>query len=376
MSQSTSVASLLRRIAARMVNAGVLERVILAVAAIILALLVGSVMIFATGNNPINTISLLYEGAFGTERRTAITLRNTTLLTLAGVAVAVSFRADVFNIGVQGQLLVGGFATVVTILGLVPYVPEGGTGGVILVTIGLLAGIVAGGLYAAIPGLMLAYADANEVVTTIMLNLIATGVLFVLADGPFRGEDARRAMTDSIPEFAGFPALLFDSRNFSIIALLIVLVTVAVTAVVLSRTVFGYDLQTSGKQAAASAYSGVNPERTIVSTMVFSGMIAGLCGGVYVIMVLGRFQPGFTPDFGFTGIAVSLLGANNPIAVIPSGLLFGSLQSGQSYLDASLQSDVPRELISGIVGLIILFVATPEMFRMAGKRLGIGGDEQ
>lgn len=376
MSRSATARNLLERIAARMVAASVLERLVLAVAAILLALLVGSVMIVATGNDPINTIALLIEGSFGSERQIAITLRKTTLLTLAGVAVAVSFRADVFNIGVQGQLLVGGFSAAIAILSLTPHVPDGGIGGVILVTSGLVVGIIGGGLYAAIPGLMLAYADANEVVTTIMLNLIASGVLFVLADGPFRGPEARRAKTEAFPEFAGLPPLLLGSRNFSMIALLIALLTVAVTAVVLSRTVFGYDLQTSGKQAAAAAYSGVNPERTIVSTMVFSGMIAGLCGSLYVIMVVGRFQPGFTPDFGFTGIAVSLLGANNPIAVVPSGLLFGALQSGQAFLDASPQSDVPRELISGIVGLIILFVATPEMFRMAGKRLGIEGEER
>jgi simple sugar transport system permease protein len=375
MTRTDAVVGILEQFAGRVETAGVLERFAVALAAIGLSLAVGSAIILASGQNPVVFVQALVFGAIGTPGQLAFTLRKSTMLILAGLAVALSFRANVFNIGVQGQLVVGGFATAVTILALAPFVPGGGVGGAVLVSLGLVAGVVGGGLYGAIPGLMLAYADANEVITTIMLNFIATGVLFVFVDGPLKDPEAPAPKTVDFPEYAGFPSVLLDSSNFSLIGLLIALAAVAGVAVVLSNTTFGYDLRTSGRQAAAAAFSGVNPERTIVSTMVFSGMVAGLCGAVYAVMVVGYYQdPGVTPTFGFTGIAVSLLAANNPLAVVPSGLLFGGLAAGQQFVDVNLA--LPKELVDGIVGLIVLFVATPELFRMTGRRLRSGGDRE
>lgn len=373
MSSTDGIRDFFKRFAGRMASAGVGERFLLAVAAIALSLVIGSAVILAAGHDPILFVQALVFGAIGTPGQIAFTLRKTTMLVLAGVAVAVAFRANVFNIGVQGQLVVGGFATAMTIILLAPHVPPGGLSGFVLVTLGLFVGILGGGAYAAIPGLMLAYAEANEVITTIMLNFIAIGVLFVLVDGPLKDPAAPAPKTVDFPEYADFPSLVFDSGNFSVIGLLIALAAVVVVAVILASTAFGYDLRTSGRQAPAAAFSGVDPERTIVSTMVFSGMVAGLCGAVYTIMVVGYYQdPGVTPTFGFTGIAVSLLAANNPLAVVPSGLLFGGLASGQQFVDVNLA--ISKELVDGIVGLVVLFVATPELFRMAGKRLGLGGD--
>jgi simple sugar transport system permease protein len=261
-----------------------------------------------------------------------------------------------------------------TILGIAPHLPAGGPSGVVLVLLGLVAGIVGGGAYAAIPGLMKAYADANEVITTIMLNFIATGVLFVLVDGPLKDPAAPAPKTVNFPAYVGLPSLVTGSSSFSVLGLGLAILTVIVVYFVMTNTAFGYDLRTTGYQAAASAYSGVDPKWTIVSTMVSSGMLAGLTGGLYVIMVVGFFRdPGVFPTFGFDGIAVSLLAANNPLGVVPAGLLFGGLASAAQYIDVNLP--VPRELVSGIIGLIVLFVATPELFRMAGKRLERGDDE-
>ena len=375
MSRAGDTGSVLGRFAGRLASAEAGERFVVALAAITLSLLVGSAVILATGYDPVLFVQSLVYGAIGTQSQIAFTMRRATILILAGVAVSVAFRADVFNIGVQGQLVVGGFATAMTVLGLAPHLPEGGVGGLLLVSLGLFAGVLGGAAYAAIPGLLLAYADANEVITTIMLNFIATGVLFVLVDGPLKEPAAPAPRTPDFPEYAGFPRVLLDSGNFSVFGLLIALAAVVCVAVVLSRSAFGYDLRTSGRQAPAAAFSGVDPERTIVSTMVVSGMVAGLAGAVYTIMIVGYYQdPGVTPTFGFTGIAVSLLAANNPLAVVPSGLLFGGLAAGQQFVDVNLA--VPKELVDGIVGLVVLFVATPELFRTAGRRLRTGGDRE
>lgn len=362
-------------IADRLLNASVVERFLIAIAAIGLSLLISSVVLVALGHDTgLFLYSLLY-GAIGTPGQVAFTLRKSTMLILAGVAVAVAFRANVFNIGVQGQMIVGAFTAAMTILGVAPYLPRGGASGVVLVILGLFASIAGGAAYAAIPGLMKAYADANEVITTIMLNFIAAGVLFVLVDGLLKAPGASAPRTRIFPKYVGFPSLVLDSTAFSILGLGLALLIVVVVYVIMTNTRFGYDLQTTGYQAPASAFSGVNPDRTIVSTMVFSGMIAGLTGGLYVIMVAGYFQdPGVFPTFGFDGIAVSLLAANNPLGAIPAGLLFGGLAASGQYVDVNLS--VPKELVSGIIGLIVLFVATPELFRMAAGRFQRGGDDE
>lgn len=364
-----------RWLASRLVDASVAERFLIAIAAIVLSLLISSAVLVALGEDiGLFMYSLLY-GAVGTPGQVAFMLRKATMLILAGVAVAVAFRANVFNIGVQGQMVVGAFTAAMVILGLVPVLPTGGPSGVVIVLLGLVAGVIGGAAYAAIPGLMKAYADANEVITTIMLNFIATGLLFVLVDGPLKDPSAPAPRTLLFPEYVGLPSLVFDSGSFSLLGLGLAVVTVVVVSVILTNTRFGYDLQTTGFQAAASAFSGVKPKRTVVTTMVFSGMIAGLTGGLYVIMVVGYFQdPGVFPTFGFDGIAVSLLAANNPLGAIPAGLLFGGLAAAGQYVDVNLA--VPKELVSGIIGLIVLFVATPELFRMGARRVLRGGEDE
>lgn len=372
---SERASSALGRAADRLLRATVLERFAIAVASTFLALLLGSIIVAASGYDAVEFVSSLLYGALGTTSNVAFTLRQSTMLILAGVAVAVAFRAGVFNIGVQGQFVVGGFATAVTVLFLAPVLPSGGVGGVLLVTLGTLAAILAGGAYAALPGLMKAYADANEVITTIMLNFIASGVVFFVVDRYLRPPGAAAPNTESFPAYVGLPSVVFESGSFSVLGLGVALATVAVIYVVMARTSFGYDLVTSGHQASAATYSGVDPKRTVVATMTLSGMVAGLAGAIFTVMILGYYSdPTTFPTFGFDAIAVSLLAANNPLGVVPAGLLFGGLDAGGQYIGFTL--DVPAELVDGVVGLVVLFVATPELFRMAGRRTGLGGDER
>lgn len=358
----------------RMLRATVLERFAIAVVSIVLALLIGAFIVAISGYDAGAVVSTLLYGAVGTPSRIAITLKQSTMLILAGVAVAIAFRAGVFNIGVQGQFVVGGFATAVTILFLAPVLPGGAVGGISLILSGTIAAIAAGGAYAALPGMMKAYAGANEVITTIMLNFIATGVIYYLIAAYLRPPGTSAIYTESFPEYVSLPSVVFDNPSFSVIGLSVALVTVIIVYVLVARTRFGYDLVTSGHQKPAAAYAGVNPERTVVTTMTFSGMVAGLTGAMFVIMVLNYYSdPSTFPRFGFDAIAVSLLAANNPLGVVPAGLLFGGLEAGGQYIGLTL--DVPAELVDGIVGLVVLFVATPELFRMAGVR-GLGGDDE
>nr|WP_276221135.1 ABC transporter permease [Halomicroarcula sp. DFY41] len=373
--EKNGVRAVLERAAGRMTKATVIERILIATASITLALALGALIVAAVGYDPVLFVYSLLYGAIGNVSNIAFTLRQSTMLILAGVAVAVAFRAGVFNIGVQGQFVVGGFATAVTILVLAPILPGGLIGGLLLVVVTTVAGILAGGAYGALPGMMKAYADANEVITTIMLNFIATGVVFFFVDQFLRPAGAAAPNTEQFPDYVSLPSVLFQSSSFSVIGFGVALATAVGVYFVMTRTRFGYDLVTSGHQEEAAAYSGVDPQRTIVSTMAFSGMIAGLTGSLFAIMILGYYSdPSTFPTYGFDAIAVSLLAANNPIAVVPSGILFGGLDAGQQYIGFTL--DMPSELVDGIVGLVVLFVATPELFRIAGLRAGFGGEDE
>ena len=373
--ESSRARRLLDRAAARALRLTPLERFAVAVASTTLALLVGLVIVAAAGYDPVAFLGYVVEGAFGDGSATARTLKFSTVAILAGVAVAVAFRAGVFNIGVQGQFVVGGFVTVVSILRLEPYLPANAAGGIALMLLGTLAAVVAAGAYAAIPGLLKAYADANEIITTIMLNFIAVGVVGYLVEGPFRGEGNRAPNTERLPEHVSLPRLVYDNPDFSVVGLAVALLVVVLVSVVLTRTRFGYDMVTSGHQRSAAAYAGVDAERTIVATMAFSGMVAGVAGAVFAIMIQGYYSdPGGVATYGFDAIAVSLLAANNPLGVVPAGLLFGGLDSAAAHV--SINSDVPVQLIDGIIGLVVLFVATPELFRMAARRAGLGGERR
>ncbi|WEL30146.1 ABC transporter permease [Haloferax volcanii] len=372
---ATGVRSLADRIAARMLDASVLERVVIALVATALALLIGAVIVAASGYDAVEFVSSLVYGAVGNVSNLAFMLRQSSMLILTGVAVAVAFRAGVFNIGVQGQFVVGGFAATLGILFAAPLLPNSPVSAIPLLALAMLLALAAGGAYGALPGVMKAYAGANEVITTIMLNFIASGVVYFLLDAYLRPEGAAAPNTEQFPDYVGLPGLVFESPSFSILGLGVALLTVVVVYLVMDRTGFGYDLVTSGYQEPAAKYSGVDPKRMIVRTMTISGMIAGLAGALFAIMILGYYSdPNTFPTFGFDAIAVSLLAANNPLGVIPAGLLFGGLDAGGQYIGFTL--DVPSELVDGVIGLIVLFVAAPELFRAAGQYTSLGGDRE
>ncbi|WP_276253247.1 ABC transporter permease [Halomontanus rarus] len=363
------------RLAGRLLEATVLERLGIALASIATAILIGLLAVALSGYSPLLFLNNLIVGSVGSERILARTLRFSTFFIVTGVAVAIAFRAGVFNIGVQGQFIVGGIFCTMSILWTAPLLPTGTVGGIGLMFVGTVAAAVGGGLYGALPGVLKAYADANEIITTIMLNFIAIGVVSWLVTNPFRAEGSTNVRTEPLPENVGLPPIVFGDSGFSIVGVLLTLALVAVVAIVMAQTRSGYDMVTSGYQASAAVYSGVDAKRTIVTTMTFSGAVAGLASALYVIMFQGSFiEPASIHTYGYDAIAVSLLAANNPVGVIPAGLLFGGLNSSGSYVQT--YSDVPVQLIDGIVGIVIVFVAAPELFRMAAERAGLGGDDE
>ncbi|MGM0447671.1 MAG: ABC transporter permease [Methanobacteriota archaeon] len=400
--------SVLARVVGPFVDRSVAERLLISVAAILLSIVVGFVLVLVSGRiaqcstaawtmpftgigfcyDPIEVYVVLFNGALGYPFAVGdpglfnpgwtpfnlsfgLTLSETTLLIFTGLSVAVAFRAGLFNIGTQGQLVVGALATALTVLALAPLLPAGPVAGVVLIVVGTAAGAVGGGLWGAIPGALKAYADANEVITTIMLNFVAANVAYVLVLEVFRAEGSSVVATRYVPEYAQFPSVLFPpSTDFSLLALLGGVVFIGGLYYFVEHTSLGYDLRTSGVQAAAAEYGGVNAKLTTVRAMTLSGALGGVGGSVWVLMSEGRWMASI-PDLGFDGITVSILAGNNPIGVLPAAFLFGVLKGGA--LEIGFRTDVPTELVAVLRGLIILFVAMPEFFRMIGRYAGVGG---
>jgi ABC-type uncharacterized transport system permease subunit len=377
----------------RLIDASAAERILISTAALVLSILVGAAIVLVAGRmttcspgdavyyfgagfcyDPVLVFDRLFLGALGDplsgswspEGQFSVTLRETTLLLFTGLSVALAFRAGIFNIGTQGQMIVGGLATALLVLWASTLV-SGVVGTVLLVPFGVLVGAVFGGLYGAIPGLLKAYAEANEVITTIMLNFIATGVTLYLVSDTFKDPNSAANQTVPLPDYAQFPTVLFGGRqDFSLVALFFGLVAIVGLYYVLEHTAFGYDVRTSGIQPAAAEYGGVDAARTIVASLTLSGALGGVAGAMYVMMVLGSFQSG-VPAYGFDGITVSILAGNNPLGVGFAALLFGVLKSGTTVVQFA--TDVPPQLVGVLRGLIILFVAMPEFFRLIGRRM-------
>jgi ABC-type uncharacterized transport system permease subunit len=398
-----------RRILERLVQSSTTERFLISLAALVLSILVGTVLILMSGRmttcstaaatyfgvgfcynpvtvydrlffgalgNPMNPLFQPFQGAFAPPFREGwspfnpamvVTLRETTVLVFTGLSVALAFRAGIFNIGTQGQLLVGALASALAILAAVPIVPAGLVGTLLLIPIGLLVGALFGGLYGAIPGVLKAYADANEVITTIMLNFVASLLVAYLVSTYFKDPESMAVSTADLPSYAAFPALLFEPQaSFSLIALVVAIAFAGGVYLLLEQTSFGYDLRTSGLQPDAAEYAGVDAKRTIVASMGLSGALGGIGGAIYVMMILGRFQIG-VPSYGFDGITVAILAGNNPLGVLFAAPLFGIIKSGSIVIDTT--TSVPPQLVGVLRGLIILFVAMPEFFRMFGRRV-------
>ena len=382
-----------RRVLRRLVAASAVERILISSAALVLSILLGAVLVLIAGRmttctasdavyyfgtgfcyDPVTVFDRLFLGALGEpfsggwspQGQFSVTLRETTLLIFTGLSVALAFRAGIFNIGTQGQMAVGGLATAVLVLQAAGAV-SGVVGTLLLIPFGVAVGAVFGGLYGSIPGLLKAYADANEVITTIMLNFIATGVTLYLVSGVFKDPESAANQTVPLPEYAQFPTVAFGGRqDFSLVALACGVVAIGGLYYLLEHTAFGYDIRTSGLQPDAAEYGGVDAKRTVVASLTLSGAFGGVAGAMYVMMVLGTFQSGL-PSYGFDGITVSILAGNNPIGVAFAALLFGVLKSGTTVVQFA--TDVPPQLVGVLRGLIILFVAMPEFFRMVGRRV-------
>ena len=333
--------------------------------AVLCAFAVGAIVVLLIGDNPVETFALLLGSAFSWPDGIGYTLFFATPLIFTGLAVAVALRGGLLNIGAEGQLYVAAFATAwvgITFTGL----PS-----VMLVPLCCLAGIAAGAAWAAIPGVLKARFGSHEVINTIMLNFIAVALVGYLTQYHYRipgdpiMETAPISGAAHIPRLGTFvPGL--PTRIPLNVAFLLALVACWLVYVLLWRTRWGYEIRATGQNPAAAEYGGISIRKEIVLTMAISGALAGMVGINEVLGYRYRYYDGFSDNYGFTGIAVALLGRNHPVGVIAAAFLFAVLQRGGVPVDAFTQR-VSKDIVLILQALVILFVAAETLFR-PGRR--------
>ncbi len=323
------------------------------------AFLLGAVLILFFGEKPFEVYGLLWQSVFGTLDDFGYVLFNATPLIFTGLAVMLGFKGGLFNIGCEGQLYLAGFAA--AWMGF--HLNWGG--GWVIIPACLAAATLAGGLWGAIPGALKARYGVHEVINTIMLNFIAIALTNYLVIEVYQAPAQMTPHTPPIHEAARLPRVAaftsaFLPSNPLNVTLFIALGLIGLTQFLLTRTKWGYEIRFVGNAPEVATYAGIDVRRVTVWTMALSGAVAGFAGVWDVMGYRYRFLDNFSPGFGFTGIAVALLGRNHPYGVLFAALLFGALNKGA--LDIEILTNVPRELFLIIQACLILLLVCGEGF--------------
>ena len=366
-----------RKVARPSLDRRLLQSLAEPVAAIVFALLVGGIGIalfsgFVAGHSafdvglPIKAYQSLISG-FASANGITSTLVYATPLALAGLGVAIGFRAGLFNIGGRGQFLIGavGAMAVVTWIGK-------DAGPWITIPLALLVGASLGGFAGFIPGLLKATSGAHEVVTTIMLNYVFLFVMSWSVLGPLTLPGAPQPITvdvstrnGALPILLGPDGLINFGRGGHL-GLLIALAAVPIMWFLLFRTTIGFEIRAAGANPDAARYGGMKTRRLIVLTMTMAGFMCGLAGAVTLLGVVHEMTPGYDTTIGFDAITVALLGRSNPVGVGLAALLLGAMRAGSQAMQ--IQAGVPAELVDALQAIILLFLVVNVLRRLMARR--------
>lgn len=336
---------------------------------VIFALIVGAIVIVTTGGDPIHAYQDLLCGGFGVGCppglypvfQLSTTVVKAVPLLFTGIAVALAFKAGLFNIGAEGQLIAGAIAT--TLVG----VRFASLPGIILIPMVLVAGALAGAAWAGIAGVLKAWTGAHEVVTTIMLNYIAIYLVrYLIVGGPFQlkggfsrspaiGPNAQ--LPRLVPQNATFLGLPGSAYQIDI-SVFIAIAAIVVFWFLLKRTTLGYEIAAVGQSQRAAKYAGINVKSTIIVTMLIAGAFAGLAGAIHIAGVQPYLSDSYITDTtGFDAITVALLGANSPVGVLLSAVFIGGLQVGAPIMQGDLTNPIDGNLVYVLQALILFAIA-------------------
>src|SRR3954471_8040227 len=338
------------------------EAVVPAVVALLVAAVVGDLLILSFGQSPRDVFRMLLEGTWGNAYGFGQVLYKTTTLAFTGLAVALGLRAGLFNVGAESQLAAGGFAAALVGTILPPGLPS-----LVVLPVFILASGVGGGIVGAVPGVLKARFGAHEVITTIMLNFVVMALLNYLVVAHFRVESSlhtKEIATGQVSRLDSFaPAFHGSAAN---LILLLALFAAGCVSWYLFRTRRGFELRAVGLQPRAAEYGGVDVGGVWLRAMIASGAIAGIGGLNYVLGYKHYYEEGFAGGAGFLGIAVAIVGRNNPLGVVLAALLFATISQGGLAVNAI----VPKEFVDVLQAVVIIAVAAsvPAVRRLLRSR--------
>lgn len=333
------------------VSTNVLTQAIISICAIVIAVIVGAILINAMGKNPIVALSSLLQGAIGSKYYFSETLVKTAPLLFTGISYAVCSKCGLTNLGMEGQMYLGAiFATTIGV-----YVA--GLPSAIHLPFCLIAGFIGGGIWCLITGILKVYCGASEVITTVMLNSIASFLNDYLINGPMIAQVGGNPQTKNVLDSARLMNIMPGTRlHFGFI---LGLIFIFLYYIFIQRSKKGYEVRVSGMNNNAALYSGINTKKNILLVTFIAGGCAGLAGTIEILGIQKCIQSAFASGYGYDGIAVSLIGQNSPIGIIFGALLFGAFHAGGNNMMRKAQ--VPDSIVSVIQALIIISVVASHM---------------
>ena len=334
--------------------------------ALVFALAVCAVILLLLGVNPFEAYAAMISGAFGTVSGITQSIAKATPLLLVGLGICIAFRASVINIGAEGQIILGALAATWFSLAFRTTLPDG-----LLVAGTLLMGFFAGSLWGFIPGILKARFGVNEILSTVMLNVVAAQILLAMLKGPLMDTTGVTAGTflpqsEQLPEAVWMAKLVPQTLLHT--GAIFAVVLAFVVYIFLWRTTIGYRIRAVGLNPEASRYAGIRVPVYQALALTLAGGLAGLAGTVEVIGVQHRLLEGITSGYGFSGIVAALFGSLHPLGTIPASYLFGSLLVGADKMQRAMQ--VPSSLVDVLLGLVVLFVVGSQYYarRRAASR--------
>jgi ABC-type uncharacterized transport system permease subunit len=331
---------------------------VFSVLAVVLALAIGALLIAAWGVSPIAAYGALIDGAFGNRNGAAETFIRAAPLALAGMGVALAFRAGVFNVGAEGQLYIGGIATAwagLTLAGASPFVG---------LSLMFAAAFAAGAAWSGLAGVLKLWFNANELITTIMLSYVAIFLVAYFLHGPLQEPGSPLGQTAALAREEVLPVILLKTRLHG--GILIVVILAALTHLFLWRTTWGYRMRVVGLNTRAALNAGIDVPRVTLSAFLLSGGLAGLAGFTEVAGVQHRMIEGLSPGYGYTAIIVALLGQTTPLGVIVAAVPIAALQVGATTMETV--AHVPATIATIIQALVVLFLVGHGALDLIGRR--------
>jgi ABC-type uncharacterized transport system permease subunit len=329
------------------------------IVAVLFALLVGAIVLAVTGYSPIEAYGAVLTGAFGDIYGIGQTFTQATPIIFTALAFLFSYKCGLFNIGAEGQLLIGGFTA--AIVGIsAPGLPI-----FIHLPLALIAGATGGALWGFFPGVLKAKLGANEVITTLMLSYVALYITSYMVNYPFKAP-GMVPQTILIAPSAELPGILLPTQLSA--SFIIALVSTGVVAFLLERTTIGYAIRAIGLNTKAAESGGIDIKKGIILALLISGALAGLGGAGEILGVHHRYIDGFSPGYGWDGLAVALIGGLNPYGAAIAAVFLGALRSGGQAMSRS--TGVPLDIVFVLQALVILFVAAPRLIRYLLKKGG------